>query len=213
MRQRDKEILNDLERFRCLSRDDIIDLHFSHLRQPVTSCNTVLKRLRRDGHIEVNMDMQPYLYFPAPSTMKKDSAKIGHFLKIVQFYKDCMNYEVPKLFQVEPKYGAKGFVEPDVFMLWRRAPFFVEIQRSIYSKKVMDGKIKRYEDYYHSGEWKKESWQPQNKKIFPPIIMVTETKYAIDSTNIRVFQVANLKEFLNIISPPPLKVNGLKAIN
>ncbi|MHA4119940.1 replication-relaxation family protein, partial [Bacillus cereus] len=51
MKSRDKAIIKDLCRFRCLSRDDIIDLHFQGLKKAVTSCNTVMKRLRRDGSV------------------------------------------------------------------------------------------------------------------------------------------------------------------
>ncbi len=167
MRKRDLAIIRDLERFRCLTRDDIIDLHFSRLKQPVTCCNTVLKRLRRDGYIEVNTNHQPYLYFPSPASIKKDSTKIPHFLKIVEFYKSLLKFEEPKTFIVEPKYG-KGYMEPDAFMIWKRAPFFVEIQRSVYSARVMDEKVKRYEEYFFSNEWQQEAWQPQNKKVSRP---------------------------------------------
>jgi hypothetical protein len=154
MRKRDLAILNDLKRFRCLTRDDIIDLHFSDLKQPVTCCNTVLKRLRRDGYIEVSTKQQPYVYFVSPSPIKKDSTKLPHFLKIAEFYKSLIKYAEPKSFIVEPKYG-KGFMEPDAFMLWKRAPFFVEIQRSVYSDNVMNEKVSRYEAYYMSNDWNK----------------------------------------------------------
>ncbi|CAM3816147.1 hypothetical protein GCM10009865_51830 [Aeromicrobium ponti] len=107
MRKRDVAILNDLQRFRCLTRNDIIELHFKGLKQPVTCCNTILKSLRRDGLIDVNVNHQPYLYFPSPATIKKDSAKIPHFLKIVEFYKSLIKYEDPKTFMVEPKYDSK----------------------------------------------------------------------------------------------------------
>lgn len=33
MRKRDVAILNDLQRFRCLTRNDIIELHFKGLKQ------------------------------------------------------------------------------------------------------------------------------------------------------------------------------------
>lgn len=168
MRKRDLAILNDLNRFRCLTRNDIIDLHFSDLKQPITSCNAVLKRLRRDGYIEVSKERQPYLYFSSPAPIKKDSAKIPHFLKIVGFYKSLLNFEHPKTFIIEPKYG-KGNMEPDVFMIWKRAPFFVEIQRSVYSSKVMNEKVSRYESYYLSNEWHFEPWQPTNKRCFLPL--------------------------------------------
>lgn len=200
MRKRDIAILNDLQRFRCLTRDDLIDLHFNNLKNPVTCCNTVLKRLRRDGLIDVNTNHQPYLYFPSPLPIKKDSTKIPHFLKIVEFYRNARKYEVPKTFIVEPKYG-KGYMEPDAFMIWKRAPFFVEIQRSVYSSKVMNEKVKRYEQYYLSNEWHNETWQPVNKKVFPAVILITDTRYNIDSPYIRFYQVPNLSELVHMFEP------------
>jgi hypothetical protein len=183
MKKRDLAILSDLQRFRCLTRDDIIDLHFSDLKQPLTCCNSVLKRLRRDGYIEVSTKLMPYIYVAAPSPIKKDSTKIPHFLKIVEFYKSLIKYEPPKSLIVEPKFG-KGYMEPDAFMLWKRGPFFVEIQRSVYSDKVMKEKVSRYEAYFMSNEWEQESWQPENKKVFPTILMMTDTRYNIESENI-----------------------------
>lgn len=200
MKKRDMAILKDLELFRCLTRDDIIELHFKGLKQAVTGCNTVMKRLRRDGYIEVCSNHQPYLYFPSPSTIKKDSSKIPHFLKIVEFYKSLLKYEEPKNFVVEPKYG-KGYMEPDAFMLWKRAPFFVEIQRSIYSKKVMNEKVNRYESYYFSNKWHSEPWQPQNKKVFPAVILITDTRYNIDSANIKLYQVQHIDQLVNMFEP------------
>lgn len=193
MRDRDSAILKDLERFRVLSRDDIIDLYFKHLKRPVTSANTVLKRMRRDGLIEVNTDVKPYLYFQSPSPIKKDSSKIYHYLKIVEFYKRLLKYEQPRSFIVEPKYG-KGFMEPDVFMIWRRSPFFVEIQRSVYSERVMTEKVKRYEAYFLSNEWQKETWQPANKKVFPVVLLLTGTRYQIKSSYVRFIQISSIDE-------------------
>lgn len=198
MRKRDLAILKDLERFRVLSRDDIIDLHFADLKNPIASCNTVLKRLRRDGYIEVNTDHRPYLYFSAPVQIKRDSAKIPHFLKIVELYKALRKYENPRIFNVEPKYG-KGYMEPDVFMIWKRTPFFVEIQRSVYSDKIMADKIKRYESYYLSKEWQKEPWQPLNKKVFPLVLVLTDTRYKINSPYIRFIQITKIDELIKMV--------------
>ena len=49
--------------------------------------------------------------------------------------------EKPKVFEVEPKVGEKGTVEPDVFAIWRKAPFYIEVQRNIYSAKVFKAKL------------------------------------------------------------------------
>lgn len=211
MKKRDLAILKDLEKFRVLSRDDIIDLHFKGLKQPITCCNTVLKRLRRDGYIEVNMNHQPYLYFSNPSPIKKDSAKIPHFLKIVEFYKSASKFGVPKSFIVEPKYG-KGFMEPDAFMIWKGSPFFVEIQRSVYSSKVMEEKVQRYESYFLSNEWQQESWQPSNKKVFPSVIMVSDTRYDIQSSSITFHQVQSIEQLVKMFDSKPVSISatGLK---
>jgi hypothetical protein len=209
MKKRDLAILNDLQRFRCLTRDDIIELHFKHLKQPVTCANTVLKRLRRDGYIEVNMNYQPYVYFASPSPIKKDSAKIPHFLKIVEFYISLLNFQDPKQFVVEPKYG-KGYMEPDIFMIWKRAPFFVEIQRSVYSKRVMNDKVQRYESYFLSNEWKQEPWQPQERKVFPTVLIVSDTRYNIESPNVKFIQVQNIEQLLNM-TKKPVKKEGIQV--
>jgi hypothetical protein len=205
MKKRDVAILNDLQRFRCLTRDDIIDLHFANLKQPVTCCNTVLKRLRRDGYIEVSKERLPYIYFAAPSPIKKDSTKIPHFLKIAEFYKSLIKYEPPKSFIVEPKYG-KGYMEPDAFMLWKRGPFFVEIQRSVYSDKVMKEKVSRYEQYFLSNEWQQEPWQPENKKVFPTVLMLTATRYSIESSYVRFIQVQNIEHLMNLFTPKTTQI-------
>lgn len=196
MRTRDKSILKDLERFRCMSRDDIADIHFSHLKQPITSCNMVLKRMRRDGHIEANTDMQPFTYFPSPSPMKKNSQKIPHFLSIVNFYRQLIKYDTPKIFEVEPKVSRKGGVEPDVFMSWRGAVFFVEIQNSLYSEKQMQEKMQRYEQYARSREWESEPWQG-NKPVFPLIWIVGEGKF--NSGLLRIVQSKSVDEMMEKI--------------
>lgn len=190
-----------------LSRDDIIDLHFKGLKQPITCCNTVLKRLRRDGYLDVNMNHQPYLYFSSPSPIKKDSTKIPHFLKIVEFYRSLVSIESPKQFIVEPKYG-KGYMEPDAFMIWKGTPFFVEIQRSIYSSKVMDEKISRYESYYQSNEWQQEAWQPMNRKVFPAVIVITDTRYNIKSSSITFHQVQSIEQLVKLFEPKEITVNS-----
>ncbi|PGO78141.1 hypothetical protein CN980_09890 [Bacillus cereus] len=199
MKSRDRAILSNLKRFRCMSRDDIIDLHFNGLKNAVTCCNTVMKRLRRDGHVDANILQQPFIYFPQPSTIRKTSQKIPHFLGIVDVYKQLIHYEKPKLFKVEPKYG-KEFMEPDAFTIWRRSPFFIEVQKSVYSKKIMQDKIDRYELYFHSQEWHNESWQPKESKFFPSILIITDKQYDISSSNLRIFQASSINDFMDSLT-------------
>ncbi|HDT6609776.1 TPA: hypothetical protein QFT21_001536, partial [Bacillus paranthracis] len=79
--------------------------------------------------------------------------------------------------------------------------FFIEVQKSIYSKAVMQEKIKRYEMYFCGMKWQEESWQPSNKKIFPSILILTDRKYDVSSANFRIFQANSIKDFLNQITP------------
>ncbi|RUT48791.1 hypothetical protein EJP82_01150 [Paenibacillus anaericanus] len=187
MNDRDKAIVADLERFRCLTRDDIAELHFSHTKQPITQTNLVLKRLRRDGAVKCSTDRRKYIYFPAEVRIKPDSQKINHFLAIADFYKQIKRIEEPRMFQVEPKYS-KGQPEPDAFVIWKGAPWFVEIQRTIYTEKVMTEKFNRYEQYFVSGEWENESWQPPQKKVFPYLWIIGKGKYNAGNRPFKVFQ-------------------------
>jgi hypothetical protein len=194
MNQRDKAIIKNLERFRVMTRDDICDLHFSNIKYKTIQTNRVMKRLCRDDYIEVSKEYRIYRYFPSPS-IKKDSTKIPHFLAIVDFYKQILKYEEPKEFEVEPKVGDKGIIEPDIFMIWKNAPFFVEIQRKIYSKKVMAAKMKRYEQYYYGEQWHSFKWQPKDKKVFPRVWFITDHHYSI-IVPFKVIQTKNVNEFM-----------------
>jgi len=177
MRARDKMILESLRKFRCLSRDDIREMHFSELKNSIQACNTVMKRLTRDQYVEVNTESRPYIYFPSPSPLKKDSQKIKHYQAIANFFLELNKWDKPLVFDVEVKFE-KGMCEPDIFMIWRNQPFFVEIQRSIYSPKMMNEKMDRYHLYYSKGQWKYEWWQ-NKEPIFPIVWIVTEMQYAL----------------------------------
>lgn len=198
MNQRDKAILEDVQRFRALSRDLIASLHFNNVKNPITAANYVLKRLHRDKQIERATDRRQYIYFPAQGHIKKDSSKLGHFLQIAEFYRDICKVEIPKTFIVEPRYS-KGMPEPDIFMIWKGAPRHVEIQRTQYSEKQIKEKIQRYDHYYLSNEWHSESWQKPDKKIFPYLWINGVGRYAIGMRSYRVFQT-DIEGMLDITS-------------
>lgn len=206
LNKRDRAIINDLNRFRCLSRDDIIDLYFKNKKNPINCCNDVMKRLRRDGYVEVSTKTQPYIYFPSPSPIKKDSQKIPHFLAIVDVYKQLKTFENPSHLIIEPKYG-KGLCEPDLFVIWKREPIFIEVQRSIYSEKVMNEKMERYTAYYNSRSWEKEEWQKADKKVFPKVVILTDSRYNIE-TEFKVYQVRNVGEIANFFKPKNVMETG-----
>ncbi|MBS4195311.1 replication-relaxation family protein [Lederbergia citri] len=206
MRKRDKAILDDLVRFRALTRNQIIDIHFGDLRNPVANANAVMLRLYRQGYVERTADYKQYVYFPADGTLRKDSAKLRHFLAIADVYIRMRKLGGLKRFNVEPKYG-KGYAEPDAFVIWRGSPFFIEVQRSIYSERQIADKVARYEALARSGVIEKEAWQPKGKTVMPAVIMLTETRYAIESKTVRFVQVADIGELIPKVKP---KIEGIR---
>lgn len=200
MNNRDKAIVEDLQRFRCLTRDLIADLHFSHLKYKINNANMVLKRLRRDQHITCSKERRQYIYFPVDNHIKKDSTKINHFLMIAEFYQELREKtgEAPKTFIVEPKY-AKGLPEPDAFMLWKGMPWHIEIQRTGYSEKQMRDKLARYDHYYLTNEWHKEEWQRPDKKLFPYVWICGVGKYSVGTKSYRVFQ-SSIEDMIKLTS-------------
>lgn len=209
---RDKQIIGHLQQFRCMSRDDIIDLHFRNVKNAVTCCNTVTKRLSREGYIDVDTSQRPYVYFSYPNTIRKGSQKIRHFLAIVDVYKQLLRTERPKIFQVEPKYK-KGYMEPDIFTIWCKSPFFIEVQNSIYNKATIQTKIKRYESYFRSMEWKKSLGNRNIIWYFLPLIL-TDLKYPISSSNFRIFQAPSIQHFLTQVQQPKdisVQIGSVKA--
>jgi hypothetical protein len=217
MNDRDKSILNDLQTFRCMSRDQITRLHFNHLKNPINSCNSVLKRLSRDQRIKSSKQYTPYVYFPYESKIKPDSQKIPHFLSLVDTVIEMNQFREPNHLIIEPKYG-KGAIEPDLFAIWYQ-PIFIEVQRNQYTKEVMQKKINLYEEFYHSGEWRNETWQKPDKKVFPSILILTPTRYPIQTDTLKVYQAPSISDFIatiqgnapqpqNAPSKPVIKSNG-----
>jgi hypothetical protein len=197
---RDKAIIDDLNRFRCMSRDDIAELHFQKLKYPKYAANNILLRLHREGYIQRSTAFVPYVYFGSEVSMKKNSQKIGHFLAIVAVYKEINRLGELDTFLVEPKYGNKGTAEPDVFCIYRRTPFFIEVQKSIYSEKQIKDKMDRYLDLFDSKIIKDEPWQPVDKKVFPHILILSEQRYAIDgSYPFKIMQAPSFTEFLQTL--------------
>lgn len=214
MNSRDKAIIRNLSRFRVMSLDDIADIHFSHLKRPKNSANNVLKRLHRDGKIKRSTSFQPYVYFGPDTKIKENSAKIGHFLGIVQVYKDICKHGKADTFLVEPKYGRKGTVEPDIFCIFSseygRSAFFIEVQNSVYSEKTMKEKLNRYVDLLDSGIIAQESWQGSNP-VFPTVLILSDTRYALDEKYpFRLLQATSFSQFISSLKRQTVKSNQNK---
>lgn len=186
---RDKAIIKDLARFRVMDRDSIAELHFANLKRPHLAANNVLLRLLRDGQIQRSTKYTPYLYFGPEVQIKKNSQKIGHFLAILNTYQEIRKHGRIESFLVEPKYGKKGGVEPDVYMYFRQTPFFIEVQNSIYSQKQMEEKLERYIGLFHSGIM---------AAPFPHVLILSEQRYALDADYpFKVFQSESFTDFIS----------------
>lgn len=201
---RDKKIIKDLNRFRVMDRDSIAELYFSNLKNPQYAANNVLLRLLRDGEIQRSTAFIPYCYFGPDVQIKKNSAKIGHFLAILNVYKEMRKLGELESFLVEPKYGKKGEgAEPDIYCHFRKTGFFIEVQKTIYSEKQMSDKLDRYLDLYNSGIM---------KKPFPHVLIISDHRYAIDGEYpFKLFQAESFIQFLNSLKKPqpepPKKTN------
>lgn len=198
---RDRAIIKDLERFRVMDRDSIADIHFQGLKRPKYAANNILLRLVREGHVERSTAFVPYVYFPSDSKMKKDSAKVGHFLAIVEVYKEIRKLGALESFIVEPKYGSKGIVEPDIFCVFRKTPFFIEVQKSVYSEKQMSDKLNRYLDLYNRQLLHSEPWQRSDRKVFPHVLILSDHRYNIADYQFRVIQAQSFSQFLDMLKP------------
>lgn len=186
---RDKAIIRDLSRFRVMDRDSIAELHFAGLKRPKYSANNVLLRLLRDGQIQRSTAFIPYVYFPAEANVKVNSAKIPHFLAILAVYKEMRKLGALESFLVEPKYGRKSeAAEPDIYAYFRKTPFFIEVQRTVYSANQMSAKLGRYVDLYKSDHI---------AKPFPHVLILSDQRYPIDADYpFKIFQAESFSAFM-----------------
>ena len=191
-------IIETLEQFRALSTHQIAEIFYNYTKNPVTNANFALKRLRDRGYIEVNTNMQPYVYFPKPSRIKQDGQKVEHFLKIADFYLQLKRAGGHvKFFHVEPQY-MDGSIRPDACVSWRDKIWFVEIQNSHYTHTVMSEKMKRYQTFYASKDWKE---LPFVKSKFPHVWIVADHKYKIDVEGFIVSQSKSVDDLIIQLAP------------
>ncbi|MBU9714402.1 replication-relaxation family protein [Evansella tamaricis] len=192
MIHRDKQIIKAVEKFRCLERYHIERMFFNHCQRPQNNANISLKRLRDRGYLVKAPSRMPYVYIPKSNTsIKRNSNKIDHFLAIADTFIDLAQ---PKTFDIEPRFNAD--VRPDIWVVFRNSPFYFEVQRTVYSQKVMQKKIDLYEEFYKSGEWQSFKWQPKNKKVFPYVILLSDCKYDLKTKNVKVFQFKSVHDIL-----------------
>lgn len=147
MRNRDRRILEGLAKFRYMDRDILVRLYFRELKQPVTGCNTVMKRLRRDGYV-VGREWigarggRSLVYALSEKGFGSGGGGIEHCLEVARFYCDVVEAGGElEWFETERRLRSGAVV--DVWMKWRKTVFYVEIQRSVVSEREMKRKVER----------------------------------------------------------------------
>jgi hypothetical protein len=204
MKKRDLEIIISLEKFKCLTRDQIAALHFSKNARPHISANQVLKRLRRDNYITANTDrsFQQYIYFNNPSPIKIDSQKINHHLLINQTIIDMLAYSPINSFTLETKLPDTDLI-PDINVKgWLGKDWFIECQNSLYTVKQLYSKIDKYKDYYDKGYWNDER-----------VIIIGKINLKFDSNDypFKIMQIKEIDELKETIQKfKEIKLNEFK---
>lgn len=202
MKKRDLEIISTLQQFRAMTRDQLAELFFGHTKKKALNANDVLKRLRDRGYIEADTNRQPYVYFPKPSRIKASGQKVNHFLKITDFYLQLRAHGEKDLkhFAVESQFPNVD-VRPDVCMFWRGSSFFVEVQNTQYTAKVMQQKIARYEAFARSELWRE--CLPFRVKRFPTVWIIADHKYNVSSEYVRIIQTKDVAQLIAMTKPKP----------
>lgn len=187
---RDKEIIRALNKFRVMDRDSIGELFFAGLKNPKYAANNVLLRLMRDGQIKRSTAFVPYVYFGPDVDIKHNSAKIGHWLGILDVYKELLKLGELESFMVEPVYGRKddGYARPDIYCYFRRTPFFVEVQKTRYSQRQIEEKLNRYAALFKSGVLTDQQTR---------VLILSDHRYAIEGDYpFRIFQAESFTQFV-----------------
>jgi hypothetical protein len=142
MIKRDRAILEYLEKFRVLSRDQIAALVCPEVANPKKTANRICKRLARDGYLTIvpQPREKQYLYMPKPPIIK---GNIDHFLEIAQLY---IALGMPEHFDVEPRFND---YEPDVYTTVDHQKVCIEVQRSRISDRKMQSKVDEFMMSYY----------------------------------------------------------------
>jgi hypothetical protein len=150
MIKRDRAILEYLEKFRVLSRDQIAALVCPEVANPAYIANRICKRLGRDGYLTVLPQRlgEQYLYMPDPPIIHPRSTRINHFLKIADLY---IELGKPNHYDVEPPFNN---YRPDVYATIGEISVCIEVQLTRVAKRKIQSKVDRFVRSYYLGEHK-----------------------------------------------------------
>jgi hypothetical protein len=203
MNERQKAIVKAVEQFRALSRVHIERMFFQGTKNSKNNANATLNKLVSRGYLTANKNFQPYVYHAADSKLKKQGQKISQYLDIANTFLSMQQYGAIKCFEIEPRFNmGEVQVRPDLYCHWKGNLWAVECQNSRFTEKQMEEKVKRYEALFLSGSYTTLSFQQEDKKVMPLILIVGEgVPYRIYSQHIRIIQAKSIDEFMEQFTP------------
>lgn len=199
MNERQRAILNAVEKFRALSRVHIETMFFERTKNAKNNANNVLKKLCDRGYLVQNKAFQPFVYHVKGTKLKANGQKVSQYLQFADVYLEMVKHGSVKQIDIEPRYQNVE-VRPDMFAIWKGSLWFIECQNSTFSEKQITEKIQRYEKLLISGQYKQLPFQKYEKHTFPFVLIIGEgVPYSITSKHVRIFQAKSIDEFMATI--------------
>lgn len=147
-----------------------------------------MKELRKEGLIEVNAEMRPYVYFASPLRVKKRSSILSHHLALVDVYAELMASDAD--FEVMPEVNfGKDFPRVDLIIRIDDRWYFTEVQLTKITNRKMQQKIDQYYDLF---------LYSKHESICDDftICILSEHKYSVKS-RLPLVQVKSITEILS----------------
>lgn len=186
---RREEIKRFFDTFPAANRDQLARLFFSDRSNPILKCTQTMQQYRQDKPkwIDVNKEKRPYVYFAYPLRIKKQSAKLDHWMALVDVYHDLKEAAVPfEIVEMEYSFG-KGYPQPDLILQINDHCLFVEVQRTKETR--MQKKIDQYRNLFIKSK----------HEIFCKEFVIwlrTDRKYKVKS-EISLIQCIDVKELMS----------------
>jgi len=180
----EQKVLDFLETFNCATTSQITKL-FYNTKYPYNKSRRRLKILYDDKHVKrvrnsINME---YVYY-----LRKNN-QFNHSLILTEFYVRLQELTEIDKFEVEQPYGN---IRPDAMAIcgYRGFTHYFFVEVHISNNKFNQDK---YISYYGSLEWKKYF------DVFPKVIIVSDKKVDLRSTNLKFIQIqTNCEDIKNI---------------
>jgi hypothetical protein len=174
---RDYEIVDFINKFKVANSFQIQKV----FNMSQTVANRRLRQIVKNKEIDRMRDYcsMNYLYYTEKPTK--------HKLIATEFYSRLVNVDIIKF---EREYVV-GNIRSDIYCECKYNDYmyfmFVEIQLS-----NIEPDIKKYEDYYYSGDWKEKF------KVFPRIIVISDRIFKINS-ELKIIQINSKMEWFDMI--------------